>query len=92
LPPQAHAAAYLLNTMLGAEGHTVDASRARPPEPLAWRDEVSGVLREASRGGFSAAIFWQANPAYAFLARVVERFRAFSGALEPAAARDGAFV
>jgi molybdopterin-containing oxidoreductase family iron-sulfur binding subunit len=66
LPPQAHAAAYLLNTMLGAEGHTVDASRARPPEPLAWRDEVSGVLREASRGGFSAAIFWQANPAYAF--------------------------
>jgi molybdopterin-containing oxidoreductase family iron-sulfur binding subunit len=66
LPPQAHAAACLLNTMLGAEGKTVDASFSAAAEPLAWPDEVCAVLREAGQGRFAAAIFWDVNPAYAF--------------------------
>lgn len=66
LPPQAHAAAFLLNTMLGAEGRTVDASVAAAPEALARPDEVSAALREAGAGKLAAALFWGVNPAYAF--------------------------
>jgi molybdopterin-containing oxidoreductase family iron-sulfur binding subunit len=66
LPPQAHAAAFLLNTMLGAEGQTVDASLAPPAESLARPEEIGAVLREAGQDRFSAAIFWDVNPAYAF--------------------------
>ena len=66
LPPQAHAAVFLLNAMLGAQGHTVDAAAAAPAEPLAGREELDRLLRDAARGKFAAALFWQANPAYAF--------------------------
>ena len=65
LPPQAHAAAFLLNAMLGAEGHTVDASSS-VAEPLSGSDAVAQALREAQEGKFGAAIFWQVNPAYSF--------------------------
>ncbi|MBI5240794.1 MAG: 4Fe-4S dicluster domain-containing protein [Elusimicrobia bacterium] len=66
LPPQAHAAAFLLNTMLGAEGSTVDASISPPAEELAGDEESSRFLLEAAQGRFAAAVFWGVNPAYAF--------------------------
>ena len=66
LPPPAHAAAFLLNSMLGAEGTTVDASQSPPAEALAGLKDLSALLREAGRGEFAAALFWGVNPAYAF--------------------------
>jgi Fe-S-cluster-containing dehydrogenase component len=66
LPLEAHVACQLLNAMLGAEGHTVDASLApRAPELLTLA-ELRDLLKEAARGDFAVAIFWGTNPAYAF--------------------------
>lgn len=66
LPPEAHVACHLLNTMLGSEGHTVDVLTApAAPEVLTLAD-FRDLLKEASQGAFAAAVFWGANPAYAF--------------------------
>ncbi|MBI5209875.1 MAG: 4Fe-4S dicluster domain-containing protein [Elusimicrobia bacterium] len=66
LPAEAHAAAFLLNAMLGAESRTVDASLS--PEPVTLTDSkgLRRVLEAAASGEFEAAVFWRANPAYAF--------------------------
>lgn len=64
-PPEAHIAALVLNTMLGSVGNTLDVAAAPHPELLAL-SELRDVLREAAQGTFAAAIFWRANPAYAF--------------------------
>jgi molybdopterin-containing oxidoreductase family iron-sulfur binding subunit len=66
LPQEAHAACQLLNTMLGAEGYTVDASLALPVPELLTFAGLQDILQEAARGTFAAAIFWGVNPAYAF--------------------------
>ncbi|MBI5623285.1 MAG: 4Fe-4S dicluster domain-containing protein [Elusimicrobia bacterium] len=66
LPVEAHASAFLLNAMLGAEGRTVDASLSPEPEKLVSRAELFGLLGLAADGGFSSALFWRANPGYAF--------------------------
>jgi Fe-S-cluster-containing dehydrogenase component len=66
LPPEAHVAGHLLNVMLGAEGHTIDASLALPVPELLTYAGLQDLLGEAARGAFAAAIFWGANPAYAF--------------------------
>ena len=63
LPPEAHIACWLLNTMLESEGHTVDMRSA--PQVLTFAD-LRDLFKEASRGTFAAAVFWGANPAYAF--------------------------
>jgi MoCo/4Fe-4S cofactor protein with predicted Tat translocation signal len=65
LPAEAHVASSLLNVMLGAEGHTVDAAAAcRPAAGPATAEDLAAALREAKAGGVAAAIFWGVNPAY----------------------------
>jgi len=66
LPPEAHVACHLLNAMLGAEGHTVDATLAPPNPELLTCAGLQDLLKEAAQGTFAAAIFWGANPAYSF--------------------------
>lgn len=66
LPQEAHVACQLLNIMLGAEGHTVDATLALPSPELLTFAGLQDLLREAAQGTFAAAIFWGTNPAYAF--------------------------
>jgi Fe-S-cluster-containing dehydrogenase component len=95
LPPEAHLACHLLNTMLESEGNTIDYEKGiRIPEmlPLA---ELQGLLEEAAGGGIPAAIFWGANPAYAFpeeslwtkaIANIPDTFRI--GLYEDETARD----
>jgi Fe-S-cluster-containing dehydrogenase component/anaerobic selenocysteine-containing dehydrogenase len=66
LPREAHVACQLLNCLLGAEGHTVDATLAPPgPEILTFAG-LQDLLKQASEGAFAAAIFWGTNPAYTF--------------------------
>jgi molybdopterin-containing oxidoreductase family iron-sulfur binding subunit len=66
LPPEAHIACQLLNTMLGAEGHTVDASLAPPASELLTFAGLGDLLREAAQGRFATAVFWGTNPAFSF--------------------------
>jgi Fe-S-cluster-containing dehydrogenase component len=65
LPPDAHIACQLLNTMLGAIGNTIDIQSAPPSPELLTILELQILFREAAEGQFSAGIFWGANPAYA---------------------------
>jgi Fe-S-cluster-containing dehydrogenase component/anaerobic selenocysteine-containing dehydrogenase len=66
LPVEAHIACHLLNTILGAEGHTIDRSFAVTSPDLLSYSELGKLLQRASRGDFGTAIFWGANPAYSF--------------------------
>lgn len=66
LPQEAHVACQLLNTMLGSEGYTVDASLALPAPELLTFAGLQDILHEAAQETFAAAIFWGVNPAYAF--------------------------
>jgi len=66
LPPEAHAACSLLNRMLGGEGHTLDAASAAPPARLASGGELAEVFGAMASGEFAAAVYWGANPGYAF--------------------------
>jgi molybdopterin-containing oxidoreductase family iron-sulfur binding subunit len=65
LPTEAHAAAALINTMLGAEGHTVDTAFSPDPAPLATPPEMARLTQEIDAGAYAVAVFWQTNPAYA---------------------------
>ncbi len=65
-PREAHISAFLLNTMLGSVGNTVDPAGTIPIPELLTTAEVRDLLGEAAKGSFAAAIFWRANPAYAF--------------------------
>ncbi|MBP1598643.1 MAG: molybdopterin oxidoreductase, iron-sulfur binding subunit [Acidobacteria bacterium] len=66
LTPQAHAACYLLNSMLGAVGNTLDLAGAPPPPELTGFSELQSLLQKAEQGEFAIGIFWSTNPAYAF--------------------------
>jgi molybdopterin-containing oxidoreductase family iron-sulfur binding subunit len=66
LPPEGHVACQLLNTMLGAEGHTVDATLAAPCPELLTFAGLQELLQQAAQGMFTVAIFWGTNPAYSF--------------------------
>jgi molybdopterin-containing oxidoreductase family iron-sulfur binding subunit len=66
LPQEAHVACQLLNAMLGAESYTVDATLAAPSPQLLTFAGLRDLLQEAEHGAFAAAVFWNANPAYAF--------------------------
>ena len=60
---EVHAAAILLNRMLGAEGRTVEY-RPAALSPLATPDEMAGLGRQLAQGAFKALILWDVNPAY----------------------------
>jgi Fe-S-cluster-containing dehydrogenase component len=66
LPPEAHLACQLLNSMLGAEGFTLDAGFAPQTPELLTFEGLREILRQAGQGKFAVAVFWDANPAYAF--------------------------
>ncbi len=66
LPLEAHVAGQLLNSMLGAEGYTQDATLAPSLQAPITCSELQGLLQEAAQGGLAAAIFWGANPAFSF--------------------------
>jgi Fe-S-cluster-containing dehydrogenase component len=65
LPPEAHAAVALINTMLGAEGYTVDTAFSTDAPPLATPAEMAELTRQLGSGTYAAAIFWGTNPSYA---------------------------
>ena len=84
LPPEAHVACRLLNIMLQAEGNTLDSCEMAGMPRLAATGALRDILAEAADGKFAAAIFWDANPAYAFpdpslwaraIARIPESYR-----------------
>jgi Fe-S-cluster-containing dehydrogenase component/anaerobic selenocysteine-containing dehydrogenase len=66
LPLEAHVACQLLNSMLEAEGHTLDTAVAPHAPELLTFDGLREILRQAGQGEFAVAVFWDANPAYAF--------------------------
>jgi molybdopterin-containing oxidoreductase family iron-sulfur binding subunit len=66
LPPEAHVACQLLNTMLDAWDRTLEADVAPEGAATASPGEFAAVLRELAAGKFAVAIFWGVNPAYAF--------------------------
>ena len=66
LPPEAHLACHLLNSMLEAEGNTVDTNAALPSPDLLTLAQMKDLLSEAAQGKYAIGIFWGANPAYAF--------------------------
>lgn len=66
VPKETHIACQLLNTMLGAEGHTMDTSLSPPAPELLTLEGIKDLLAEAEQGAFAVAVFWNVNPAYAF--------------------------
>jgi Fe-S-cluster-containing dehydrogenase component len=84
LPWEAHVACCLLHSMLDAEGNTVDNHASLPYPDLLTYAQLKDLLAEAAQGKYAAAIFWGANPAYAFpesslwknaVAKIPETFR-----------------
>jgi Fe-S-cluster-containing dehydrogenase component len=84
LSPESHLACHLLNSMLNADGNTLDLKAALPPPELAGPSELQSLFKEAAQGKFALGIFWGANPAYAFpdasawknaVAKIPETFR-----------------
>ncbi len=65
LPSEAHAAAALINGMLGAEGNTVETAYSPKPVSLASPGDVAALAGEMASGVFSAAIYWDVNPLHA---------------------------
>ena len=63
LPAEAHAAARLLNRMLGAEGATIDYAPAAL-SPLASPADLVRVTREMAAGQWATVIVWGVNPAH----------------------------
>jgi molybdopterin-containing oxidoreductase family iron-sulfur binding subunit len=64
LPREAHAAVALLNSMLGAEGRTVETAFSVDEVPLATPVEMAELTRELRSGKYAAAIFHETNPSY----------------------------
>jgi Fe-S-cluster-containing dehydrogenase component/anaerobic selenocysteine-containing dehydrogenase len=65
LPPEAHVACQLLNTMLDAWDRTLEAAVAPEGAATVSPAEFAAILRELAAGKFAAAVFWGVNPAYA---------------------------
>ncbi len=63
LPAEAHAAVALLNSMLGAEGNTVETASLDASQ-LASPADMAKLTRELAAGSYAAAIFWETNPSY----------------------------
>ena len=61
---ETHLAAYLLNTMLGAEGHTVETAFAPAPVDVRTFEELRKHVTDMKSARYAAAIFWDVNPAY----------------------------
>jgi Fe-S-cluster-containing dehydrogenase component len=62
-PADAHAAALLLNRMLGAEGVTV-SHRPAALAPLLSPVEMAALGTELSQGRYPAVVLWNVNPVY----------------------------
>ena len=84
LPKEAHIASHLLNTMVEAEGNTIDSEKGIRIPGILSNADLANLLNEAAGGKFASAIFWGVNPAYAFpdtalwekaAARIPEGFR-----------------
>ena len=95
LPSEAHFACRLLNAMVEAEGNTVDFKYGIRIPGMLSHPELRALLEEAAGGRIPAAIFWGANPAYAFpeeslwtkaIANIPDAFRI--GFYEDETARD----
>jgi molybdopterin-containing oxidoreductase family iron-sulfur binding subunit len=71
LPPEAHIACHALNTMLRADGNTVDIASAQASPEMLSIAEMRNLLVDAAQRKFAVGIFWGANPAYAFPDRTV---------------------
>ena len=63
---ETHIAAHLLNTMLGAEGHTVETAFAPAPVDVHTFEELRKHVADMKSARYSAAIFWDVNPAYCY--------------------------
>jgi molybdopterin-containing oxidoreductase family iron-sulfur binding subunit len=63
---EAHVACYLLNSMLEAEGNTIDSQASQAYPDLLTHAQLKDILAEAARGKYAAGIFWGVNPAYSF--------------------------
>ncbi|MEK7381990.1 MAG: 4Fe-4S dicluster domain-containing protein [Elusimicrobiota bacterium] len=61
LPPEAREAVSQLSALLGAKGRLIEECHEH-----SGLGAVKEALEDASKGKFSAAIFWGANPAYSF--------------------------
>jgi Fe-S-cluster-containing dehydrogenase component len=61
LPAEAHVATHLLNAMLDSRGVELLTS-----EPLATQRDLQVVVQGMASGRYATAIFWGANPVYAF--------------------------
>ena len=61
---ETHVAAHLLNTMLGAEGHTVETAFAPAPVDVCTFEELRKHVTEMKSARYPAVIFWEVNPAY----------------------------
>ena len=66
LPFEAHVAGHLLNALVDAEGHTLDASLPADAPSLASLAEMRALFRRMVAGEIAGLILWGANPAYAF--------------------------
>jgi molybdopterin-containing oxidoreductase family iron-sulfur binding subunit len=62
-PADAHAAAMLLNRMLGAEGVTV-SYRPAALAPLTTPQEMAALGAELAQGKVGTVVLWDANPVY----------------------------
>ncbi len=66
IPQEAHIACQLLNIMLEAPGNTLEFHPAPEHPGLLSYTELAHIFQDAARGKFGAAVFWDANPGYAF--------------------------
>jgi len=63
-PVETHIAAHLLNTMLGAEGHTEETAFAPAPVDVCTFAELRKHIADMQSARYRAALFWDVNPAY----------------------------
>jgi Fe-S-cluster-containing dehydrogenase component len=61
---EAHAACLALNTLLGAEGSTVESQQALPAPELASPDQLKQWVEEMAAGKIAGVVFWDVNPGY----------------------------
>lgn len=84
LPEEVHVACHFLNAMLEAEGNTIETKGGNLVSKTLSSEDLKELLKEAADGKYSAGIFWDTNPAYAFpdtslwenaVAKIPETFR-----------------
>jgi Fe-S-cluster-containing dehydrogenase component/anaerobic selenocysteine-containing dehydrogenase len=61
---ETHIAAHLLNTMLGAEGQTVETAFTPGPVDVCTFEDLRKHVTDMKSARYHAALFWDVNPAY----------------------------